>query len=63
MTGPATSRRYDVPAHVPVSDVQELWQQNHGRTWQGLFNVVKDHLNQSQGMSSPVVEMLFSGLR
>jgi hypothetical protein len=47
-----------VPAHLPVDDARQLFNENTQRTWSGLLKVVEGHLNKADGIENEIVLML-----
>lgn len=47
-----------MPAHVPIDDARQLWQENQQPTWANLLQVVEGHRNKTQGIANNVVLML-----
>lgn len=47
-----------MPAHVPVDDARQLFQENTERTWTGLLRVLEAHENKADGIENEIVLML-----
>lgn len=42
-------------AHIPMGDIQELWNQTSQHSWSGLRKTLEEHKGKAQGISNNLV--------
>lgn len=45
-------------AHIPMGDIQELWNQTNDHSWKGLHSTLQQHKGKAQGISNDLVHAM-----
>ncbi len=45
-------------AHVPMGDVQELWNDTPGHNWSALHKTLEQHLGKAEGIDNALVQYM-----
>jgi hypothetical protein len=45
-------------AHVPMGDIQELWNQTSQHSWSALHQTLEEHKGKAQGIEDSLVDMM-----
>lgn len=45
-------------AHVPIDDIQELWNWTPQHNWSALHKTLQEHVSTAQGISNNLVEAM-----
>lgn len=45
-------------AHIPMDDVQTLWNEIQDKSWSGLHQVLEQHRGKTNGISDNLIQMM-----